>query len=522
MKVWEAAAARLRKNPLWLVLPLQASLLIWNLDLLPAWTDEDHTLQTVRLKIGEITQAVAEDIHPPLYFWLARGWVELPMPGSAISRLRALSGLWALAATAVLWRLWLRGVPERARWWWLTLWSCSPCLLLYGRMARSYSMQVALGSVALWAALGWLARPSDWRKAAWYVAAGVALLYTHYLAGLAVVGATGAVMAWRMLRGRGPQLAAPVLAHLGIALAMAPWLAELAGAINKWVAHAPAHRVLPQGVLDQGAKLGYWFVSFSFGESLPGMTGAAALVLGPALLWMGLRGAGMRPGWLPVILAAALLGAVGVSRWVSVPFVPARLLFLLPFYLLAVVLGCGRSGRAGTAVCAAWLSVTMASVIGYYGKEGFLNKSYVAPFDEIAELIRRDSLPSNTLVIVDTFNTDAFPLKERLRGQARVVLLRSEEVFRELDRLQEAGDVKTIWHVRNTHDISPGALNRRLEARLGAMGSVQRHLFVRYSATEKLAMRVAGWEERPTHFYQALEVRKRADGRGARPEQAPR
>ncbi len=498
---------RLRRNPLWVVLPLEAALLLPSLELLPVWTDEHHTLQTASLPPAEIGASVAADVHPPLYFWLAHAWMQLPLPGSPIGRLRGLSALWVLLATVALWRLWLREAPERERLWFLAVWTLSGCLLLYGRMARSYSMQLFVGVLAIYAAMRWLERPVEWRRGLGYVAASAALLYTHYVPGIAVGVATGLVAARRMWKGRGPRPMVVALVYLGIVLALAPWIAAMAGAMNKWAARSASYRVFPQPLLDEVAKLAYWLLSFSFGESLPGLTAVIALPMAGAVMWMTVRGMQSRPSWLPFVLVTAAVAVLGVSRWVSVPFVPARLMFLLPFYLLLVVRGCAQQGRLGTVICAIWLAVSACSVAGYFRKEGFLNKGYVAPFDEIAELILRDSSPGSTVVILDTFNTDAFPLRDRLEGRARVLLLTGEHVFGELERIRQEGGTRIIWHVRNTHDISPGELNRRMEAQLEGTGSVRKHLFIRYSAAERFAMRLAGWEERPTHFYQALEVR---------------
>ena len=65
-----------------------------------------------------------------------------------------------------------------------------------------------------------------------------------------------------------------------------------------------------------------------------------------------------------------------------------------------------------------------------------------------------------------------------------------------------------IWYLRNGHDVSPGGGNRRLEADLARKYSVRRHLFQSYSWIELLAIRCAGWPDRPTHFYEVLELRR--------------
>src|SRR5204862_2009299 len=122
--------------------------------------------------IGEIVRG---DIHPPLYYLLVHYWLQLPWSASLLVKARAFSGLWALASTVALHRLWFRD----ARF--LLLWALSPCLILYGRMGRSYTLQMFLACLALYWGLS-LIRDPHRRLAMWmYSAACILLLYTHYL-----------------------------------------------------------------------------------------------------------------------------------------------------------------------------------------------------------------------------------------------------------------------------------------------------------------------------------------------------
>jgi len=192
------------RHPLAVVVPLQALLLFYNLDLLPVWTDERHTLHLVSSSLGEIRKSIASDIHPPLYFFLLHGWIQIPMAGSVVARMRAFSVVWALLATAVVGRFWLSRTDERTRWWFFALWTLSPCLLLYGRMARSYTMQLFVASLALYAALNFLREPRERHGLALYVLGAVLLLFTHYGPGLAVPLAVASVLVWRAARHREP------------------------------------------------------------------------------------------------------------------------------------------------------------------------------------------------------------------------------------------------------------------------------------------------------------------------------
>src|SRR5664279_3852213 len=143
-------ARRYRVRTLLVFVVLQCVLYNINLKLLPMWGDETFTVETAAETPARILDIVREDIHPPLYFLLAHWWNRIPIGPDPLVRLRALSALLALLTTVFLDRRWLRDAPQDLRNWFLLFWTFSPCLLLYSRMARSYSMQVFFASVAIW------------------------------------------------------------------------------------------------------------------------------------------------------------------------------------------------------------------------------------------------------------------------------------------------------------------------------------------------------------------------------------
>jgi hypothetical protein len=140
---WAADLATKHRLPsLLLLVALQCALYGTNLKLLPMWGDETFTVVTAAEGPSRIIQLVREDIHPPLYFLLAHWWDRLPLGSDPLVRLRAMSVLFALLTTVFLDLCWLRNASPALRNWSLVLWTFSPCLLLYSRMARSYSMQM--------------------------------------------------------------------------------------------------------------------------------------------------------------------------------------------------------------------------------------------------------------------------------------------------------------------------------------------------------------------------------------------
>jgi hypothetical protein len=59
--------------------------------------------------VGQVVSAVAENIHPPLYFVLLHYWIQVPWPMSQSASMRAMSAVWAF-----------RDCKEEMEWSWWT------------------------------------------------------------------------------------------------------------------------------------------------------------------------------------------------------------------------------------------------------------------------------------------------------------------------------------------------------------------------------------------------------------------
>src|ERR1700738_2508718 len=225
---------RVVTSPLFWALPVQAILLFWHLDLLEPWGDELFTLNTVPQSLQQIGSIVGHNIHPPLYFYLLHFWIQSPWPGSLLTKMRAMSAIWGLLATTLFYFLWLRHERPPLQRIFLVLWILSPCLLLYARMARSYTLQLTLALLAIYAAVRWTKQLGDWRRLLAYVLASTVLLYTHYLPGLAILVATSVTLSLR----RGLRLRTRIAAVVGSTMLVSalylPWLATIYSAVNNW------------------------------------------------------------------------------------------------------------------------------------------------------------------------------------------------------------------------------------------------------------------------------------------------
>jgi hypothetical protein len=510
----QRCARWVKRFPLAVFLPLQAALLFHNLSLLPVWGDEQFTLDVIARPWSEIPSVVRGDIHPPLYYLLARAWTQLPLPGSLIEQARAFSVAWCLLSTVLIYRLWIRRWSGAAPLWFLVFWVFSPALVLYARMARSYSLQIFCGCLLVYAALQFLDRPAHQRRLLAYCLAAALTLYVHYLPGVALLAATALEYLWRRRRDPAAYTWKPLVAGWAlIGLLYLPWAWTLAASLRR-VAVTEAYMLTSNYAMEHAVRTVYWFASFTFGESLPLWTIAGGAVVTPLILrlsWARLKGRrGLFEtsfGRLPVFAAA--MAYAGTAMWVAFAFTPARSLFLLPFYLLWLAEACLEPSWTARFTRGALLLIWAAALGSYLQKDSFLNKGYVTPFDQIAAVIREHSSPFSSLVVVDGYNVDPKPLVAQLCREYRCVVVSSPEGQRAVRGAAQEPRAKSVWYLRGTHDVSPGQVHGALEAAFSGNYEARQYLYLPYSRIERAVLRLIGWREPPTHYYQMTEYERR-------------
>ena len=173
-------------------------------------------------------------------------------------------------------------------------------------------------------------------------AAVLGALYVHYVPGLALLAAANLALAAR--HGWRDVLRLDVVVGAGLA----PWAYYLVRSLGAWSRHGDGYAVAG-GAAEYALKLAYWGMSFLVGarrrtscwrrlsrwyRCSPGCSGRG-------------RGGSGRCFGLGMVLAVD--GFVGVGRWVSYPFIPARMLFVLPCVLALLAAGAAAHPRAGTA-----------------------------------------------------------------------------------------------------------------------------------------------------------------------------
>lgn len=145
----------------------------------PLWLDEALSVNIARLPLGDIPVALKQDGHPPLYYYLLHGWMNVFGEGNIA--VRALSGVWALALVPLMWVAGRRLGGRRGAVLGLAVLALSPYAIRYATETRMYSMLSVL------ALAGWLLVSDALEEATWPRLAGISvltsmLLWTHYWA----------------------------------------------------------------------------------------------------------------------------------------------------------------------------------------------------------------------------------------------------------------------------------------------------------------------------------------------------
>jgi hypothetical protein len=503
----------IRRSYTWLILCLivQAALMTHRLDLLPMWDDEMFTVRAAQQSIGAMIETVSHDVHPPLYFLLAHYWIKIA-PGDVLIQLRLLSVVFALLATIALDRLFLKYAPPRVRLWCLALWTFSACLLLYSRMARSYSLQVLGFVVVCWAAWRWKQEFASWKRLLICAGSLVALLYTHYVPGFAAWAGVNVLLWPRVLKGARQRPGRWVIGNAIVLAAYLPWLATLLSVLRIWQTR-PSPRLLTASILlETGIKLAYGSFSFLFGEAVPVWMLPVTMLVAVPSLWLLWRGARAGRRYLIPAVVTASIGFAGVAGWVSYAFVAARLLFLLPMALLAIAAGTQYAPRPGSSLmrtmfAASLLAANLVGIGSYFEARDLLNIGYLAPMDRIARDIAASSSPADTLVLVDGPNLSGVVLEYYLPGFTTRHIFTAQDA--EAAR-RELGNpaIRHVWFMRNPHDVTPGQVLEKLETELRQSWPGQLHPYVSFSPTHKVLMRAMNVQVSSDWMYAAWEFRK--------------
>lgn len=387
--------------PRWLglipVLLLAAWLGARGLDASAIWIDEYWTIYNAGgahygpLSVGGILDRIAEeDIwHVPLYYLLMAGWGSLV--GWSPAALRAFSWLVGLLSVALTYRLGRDLHSPRAGLAGAVTLGASAYYLYYFHELRSYTLNVLLAALVIWAY--WRAlnarEGAAWRWVALLFVAALLTVYTHYLAALA--------------------LAALGIYHLAVAPKNRRWWAITGAAL------AAGALFLPW----LGVTLRAWAEASSPENVALRDWGPGALELNALLLTIYGNGALALPllfGWFAVRARptppAVRFGGFLLIAWLALAFVLNSLIalfvvlrYLLPLFpVLALLAGIGIASvhrRWYAPALVAWaLAGAVASLDGGLARSTLDTRLLSPPWHTVARGLEARAMPGDHLVLL--------------------------------------------------------------------------------------------------------------------------
>jgi mannosyltransferase len=162
------------------------------------WLDEALSTNIASLPLGDITDALRRDGHPPLYYVLLHGWMNVF--GDSDLAVRSLSAVASLLSLPFVWIIARERRNRAAAAWAVALCAVLPFNTRYATEARMYALLMLL-IVAGWWLLEMAVRTGAWRWLAGVAVITSMLLYTHYWSMWLLAGAGLVVLAIAL---RGP------------------------------------------------------------------------------------------------------------------------------------------------------------------------------------------------------------------------------------------------------------------------------------------------------------------------------
>lgn len=191
----------------------------------PLWLDEALSANIAALPIGEIPDALRHDGHPPLYYLMLHGWMQVF--GSSDIAVRALSGVFSVLTLPLAWLAARRRGGRVLGVVAVAIMAMAPFALRYATETRMYAL-VMLLVFAGYLLLDDVVRRGrrSWPELVALALVVAALLYSHYWS-IYLLAAVGVVLVWHAVRGEhalasGARRA--IVAMVAGGLLFIPWL----------------------------------------------------------------------------------------------------------------------------------------------------------------------------------------------------------------------------------------------------------------------------------------------------------
>lgn len=403
-----------------LILLLGYGLLLHGLNEYGLWVDEGWSVAATNggNPLG-VTEMVAEDVHPPLYFYGLHFWRGLT--GDTVFAMRYFSVLVAVICAVVVFRLGKTLHSEFAGLLAAALYVLHDLVLVLGQEIRQYPQGQLFTVLLVWMYLRWWEKPTRPRMIA-LILAGVALLWTLYWGGfiLLALGIHSLITRRNIIK-----------PAIFIALGFMPWLPVLYIQITQQIGSEGLGHALP------ATWYGFQVLIYQ-------------LVGRPEWLWLGLAAIGIlsfthrQLDTRRLALGLVIIITAGLSILINrhFPILTFRMLsILIPLILILAAVAVAQLSHllrmaAGTGVI--MLSLWLPSA----GHPVHL------PWHDVAEFTAQHSAPDDVVLIDTWFDTYALVF---YLDQHRMEHIPSELQWRDGQPVNTSG-VDGLWLVRYSSD----------------------------------------------------------------------
>jgi mannosyltransferase len=453
MSVWKHPGSA-AFGGLLIILAIAAALRFSGLGRESLWLDEAISIQISHGSLAEIVHDTAEDVHPPLYYFMLHAWMSVA--GDSERAARALSALFGVVTVAMVYLLAARLFDPVTGVVAALLIAVSPFHLAASQEARMYALLTLVSLCSMDRFVRLLEAPG---RAAFvgYVVATTAMLYTHVYAAF-IAGAQTLALAALLAAARPTYLRVwrrVLLAQATALILFLPWVERLFRQVlfvehGFWIPPNATPALLKTLVLYAGSAEVAWVwiplavLPLAFG---PGRRRALFLLLWLACLVV-------LPFVLSKVVAPIFAPKYTIAGSVAFVLLAARGLTLLPSRVLQA------------AVAVALMGVSVAPLRHYYGT---MQKD---PWRTMVASVESAAQPRDLVLFNQPYGQIPFDYYRKRSDLIEVPFLEYREGLtsrsvRELVRVATAGHDR-VWLVLSNSDAVTPLMVDTLGATRGA------------------------------------------------------
>jgi len=174
------------KTMFFIILGIAIFLRIINITSEQLWVDEGGSISIAKSSLGIFWNSVINDIHPPLYYLILKGWITIFGDSSASCRM--LSAIFSILTLPILYLIGKEIRDEKLGLIIIFLYSISPFSIYYANEVRSYSLIHFLFTIILYFTIKSIKTPTIFKNYIYVGTAGTLLIYTHYIGFIYLIG----------------------------------------------------------------------------------------------------------------------------------------------------------------------------------------------------------------------------------------------------------------------------------------------------------------------------------------------